>query len=163
MSDRMIFKRVLVMFCLLSVFCITWSGTASAYTVTPTTLPGGQVITARTAKTLFDAKTAAFFDVRSAISYSAGHIPGTRNVHYVQRSLKTTTFDATLDQFDLTALPATKSATIVFYSNGINGWRSYKAAILAIKQGYTNVRWLRGGMTEWVAGRYVVEKTVAGI
>ena len=157
MNDRMIFKRVLMMFCTLSVFCITWSGTASAYTVTPTTLPGGQIITARDTKTLYDAKTAVLIDVRSAIRYSAGHIPGTPNVQYVQRSLKTTTFDATLDQFDLTALPATKSATIVFYSNGINGWKSYKAATLAIKQGYTNVRWFRGGMTDWIAGRYAVE------
>ncbi|MBT1073129.1 rhodanese-like domain-containing protein [Pelotalea chapellei] len=171
----MIWTRLsLVLFLALSVFCMTWSGPASAATTTtttttttviptPTTLPGGTVITASAAKTLLDAKTAVFFDVRSSSAYSAGHIPGTANVHYTQRSLKTTTFDATLDQFDLTALPATKSATIVFYSNGINGWRSYKAAILAIRQGYTNVRWLRGGMVDWVAAKYSVESAPAGI
>ena len=44
-----------------------------------------------------------------------------------------------------------KTASIVIYSDGPTGWKSYKGAVLAIKGGYKNVMYLRGGWAEWTA------------
>lgn len=162
----MIFKRCLpVLFFVLSVSVAFWSGTASAYTETPaapTTLSGGKIITARDAKTLLDAKTAIFIDVRSPARFAAGHVPGATNLQYVMVSDKTTNFDSSLDQFSIASLPQDKTKTIVFYGSGPGGWRSYKASVLAIKQGYRSVRWMRGGMLEWGAS-YSVATSPAGV
>ena len=37
----------------------------------------------------------------------------------------------------------------MFYSDGPTGWKSYKAAVLAVKGGYKNVMYMRGGWDEW--------------
>lgn len=116
---------------------------------TPTTLSGGKVISAEEAKSL--AGKAAFFDMRKAVSYGKGHLPGAQPLPYDQKSDKSTNFDASMDKFDMSQLPSDKGAAIVFYSDGITGWKSYKAAVTAIKNGYTNVMWFRGGTDEWTA------------
>lgn len=116
---------------------------------TPTTLPGGKVINVEEAKNL--AGKAAFFDMRKAVSYGKGHLPGATPLPYGQKSDKSVNFDASQDKFDMSQLPSDKSAAIVFYSDGPTGWKSYKAAVTAIRGGYTNVMWFRGGTAEWEA------------
>lgn len=120
---------------------------ARAGDATPTALPGGKVISAAEAKALVG--KAAFFDMRKAVNYGKGHISGAVALPYEQKSAKTADFDASVDEFDRKALPADKTAALVFYSDGPMGWKSYKAAVLSIRDGYKNVMWFRGGTAEW--------------
>lgn len=119
---------------------------------TPKSLAGGKIVSAAEAKAL--GGKAAFFDMRKAVSYGKGHLPGAQPLPYDQKSDKSEKFDATLDKFDMSQLPTDKSAPVVFYSDGPTGWKSYKAAVIAIRNGYTNVSWFRGGTAEWEAAGF---------
>lgn len=121
---------------------------------TPTSLEHGKVITAEEGKKLVDAKTATFIDTRNVVNFGKGHVPTAIAAAYKEKSDKVAGFDASQDQFDLGKLPEQKSAQIVFYSDGPTGWKSYKAAVLAIKSGYKNVMYMRGGFAEWIAKGY---------
>jgi rhodanese-related sulfurtransferase len=121
---------------------------------TPTSLEGGKVITAEEGKKLADAKNVVFIDTRNVLNYGKGHVPTAVAAAYKEKSEKVASFDASQDQFDLGKLPTDKSAQVVFYSDGPTGWKSYKAAVLAIKSGYKNVMYMRGGFAEWVARGY---------
>ncbi len=119
--------------------------------VTPTTLKGGKVITVDEAAALSKAKSAVFVDTRSPLNYGKGHIPAAISAAYKEKSEKVENFKAADDSFDFAKIPADKSAAIVFYSDGPTGWKSYKAAVLAVKEGYKNVSYFRGGYTDWTA------------
>lgn len=125
---------------------------------TPTVLKGGKVIDTVTAKQMAATKGVFLFDMRSAVNYGKGRLPGAKSLPYRENSEFKAEFDATKDQFDLKALPAEKSATILFYSDGPTGWKSYKAAVLAIKAGYTNVHYYRNGTDDWVKAGNAFEK-----
>jgi rhodanese-related sulfurtransferase len=118
---------------------------------TPTTLKGGKVITLDDAAALSKAKSAVFVDTRSPLNYGKGHIPAAVSAAYKEKSEKVENFKASDDSFDFAKIPADKAAGIVFYSDGPTGWKSYKAAVLAIKEGYKNVSYFRGGYTDWTA------------
>ena len=118
---------------------------------TPTTLKGGKIITVDEAAALSKNKGASFVDTRSTLNFGKGHIPGAITAAYKEKSEKVENFDVALDQFDF-------AAKIVFYSDGPTGWKSYKAAVLAIKQGYSNVLYLRGGFADWTAKNLPVER-----
>ncbi len=124
---------------------------------TPETLEGGTIIAAEEAKKLWENQEAVFFDMRSPVNYGKGHIPGATALPYRQNSDKSRDFDAGADHFDLQQLPADPTRPIVFYSDGPFGWKSYKAAVLAIRAGYRNIMWFRGGFTDWPAKGYPVE------
>lgn len=119
---------------------------------TPTALDGGKVVSPAEAKALLG--KASFFDLRKAVSYGKGHVPGAVALPYGQKSEKAPNFDASVDTFDMSQLPADKGAAVVFYSDGPTGWKSYKAAVLAIRGGYTNVMWMREGSAGWEAAGY---------
>jgi len=122
----------------------------------PATLSGGTIVTADAAKDLI-AKGAQVIDVRSANEYAEGHIKGAKNVPYKEKSDKKAGFDASQDSFDLAKLPADKAAAMIFYCNGLECWKSYKASVTAVKAGYTKVNWLRGGLPEWKGKGYPTE------
>jgi rhodanese-related sulfurtransferase len=121
----------------------------AAEPTTPTTAPGVEVVTIDQAKALVG--KAQFFDMRSAVNFGKGHIKGAVALPYDNKSENAPTFDASKDKFDAAKLPGDKAATIVFYSDGPTGWKSYKAAIQAAKSGYKNVKWMREGTTGWTA------------
>jgi len=77
---------------------------------------------------------------------------------YKEKSEKVENFDGSIDSFDFAKLPADKNAKLVFYSDGPTGWKSYKAAVLALKQGYPNVMYMRGGFADWTAKGLPVER-----
>ncbi len=125
-------------------------------TPTPETLEGGKVIAAGEARALAGKEGVHFFDMRKAVNYGRGHLPGAVSSPYRWTSkgdVKTRT-----GEFDISKLPGDKNATVVFYSNGPTGWKSYKAAREAIKAGYKNVLYFRGGFTAWSEKGYPVEK-----
>lgn len=123
---------------------------------TPKSLAGGKIVSAAEAKAL--GGKAAIFDMRKAVSYGKGHLPGAQPLPYDQKSEKAENFDATMDKFDMSQLPTDKSGAILFYSDGPTGWKSYKAAVIAIRNGYTNVSWFRGGTAEWEAKGFPYEQ-----
>ena len=122
----------------------------------PAKLEGGTLVTSEQAKALID-KGVAVFDVRTTNEFAEGHIKGAKLVAYKEKSAKTADFDAAQDSFDLSKLPGDKAAALVFYCNGLDCWKSYKASVTAIKAGYKKVNWLRGGFPEWKSKGYPVE------
>ena len=137
---------------------LTGNAVAAEGVETPAVLKGGKVITADEARKLSEAKGAFFVDTRSPVNFGKGHVPGAVSIGYKERSDKVPNFDASVDGFDLAKLPADKNAKIVFYSDGPTGWKSYKAAVMAINGGYKNVMYFRGGYADWVSKGYPEEK-----
>lgn len=125
---------------------------------TPNQLKGGKVISVDEGKKLLDAKGTAFFDTRSVINFGKGHVPGAASAAYKEKSEKLADFDASKDELDFAKLPQDKGARIVFYSDGPTGWKSYKAAVLAVRQGYSQVMYMRGGFAEWTDRGLPVER-----
>lgn len=125
---------------------------------TPTALAGGKVVGVDEAKALAASKAAVFVDTRNPMNFGKGHVPGAVTASYKEKSEPVENFDASQDSFTLEKLPADKSAKVVFYSDGPTGWKSYKAAVLAVKAGYRNVMYMRGGFAEWEAKGAPVER-----
>lgn len=143
----------------LAVFLLAvYSSASDEKPDTPTVLKGGKIISAEEAKALLDKKEAKFFDFRSPVNYGKGHVPGAVSLPYKGKSENNSDFDASQDEFDLSKLPADKNAKIVFYSDGPKGWKSYKAAVLAIRAGYKNIMWYRDGSDTWESRGYPFER-----
>jgi len=123
---------------------------------TPASLAGVKLVTADAVKKLME-QGAVVIDTRVANEYAEGRIKGAVNVTYREKSAKAADFDAAQDSFDLAKLPADKNALVVMYCNAGECWRSYKASVVAMKAGYKNVHWMRGGIPEWKSKGYPVE------
>lgn len=117
--------------------------------MTPATLKGAKVIDATEAAAVADKGDAAIFDMRKALNFEKGHLKGAVSMPYDQKSDKTEKFDSAKDKYDLSALPKDKAKAVMFYSDGPTGWKSYKMAAIAVKEGYKKVLWFRGGTAEW--------------
>ncbi|MEJ8839050.1 rhodanese-like domain-containing protein [Ramlibacter sp. AN1133] len=122
----------------------------------PSTLAGVAVVTAEHAKSLMDGG-AAMIDTRVGNEYADSHIKGAKNVTYKEKSPKDVAFNPKDDRFDLAQLPADKSRPVIFYCNGPECWKSYKASKVAAEAGYKKVQWLRGGFPEWKARGFPIE------
>ena len=123
---------------------------------TPSTLAGAKMINAEeAAKAVVDG--ASLIDARIVSEYGEGHIKGALSVPYREKSAKSVDFDPGQDQFDLTKLPANKSAAIIVYCNGPECWKSYKASFVAVKCGYTNIMWYRAGFPDWKSKNLPIE------
>jgi len=125
---------------------------------TPNQLAGGRVVSVAEAHALLTGARAVFIDTRSPLNFGKGRVPGARLAYYQEKSAYAADFDGALDSFDWERLPADKSTPIVFYSHGLNGWKSYKAAVLAIARGYKQVLYLREGWAGWTAAQLPVEQ-----
>jgi rhodanese-related sulfurtransferase len=125
---------------------------------TPTAIPGAKVITVDEGKALVGTKAATFIDTRNALNFGKGHVPGAVTAAYKEKSDPVENFDASQDSFAMDKLPADKNAKVVFYSDGPTGWKSYKAAVLAVRAGYKNVMYMRSGFAEWEAKGAPVER-----
>ncbi len=117
---------------------------------TPASLAGVKVVSADEVKKLLDAGTPVI-DTRVAAEFAEKSIKGAKSVPYKEKSAKAVDFDVSKDQFDLSKLPADKTAALVFFCNAGECWKSYKASVVAQKAGYAKINWFRGGMPEWVA------------
>lgn len=137
--------------------CVALAGVAHAQE-TPTAVQGAKVISITEAKSLLDSKGAVFVDTRAVVNFGKGRIPGAVAVSYKEKSDKVANFDASGDSLDMAKLPADKARSVVFYSDGPSGWKSYKATVMAVKAGYTNAHYFRGGFAEWESKGMPVEK-----
>lgn len=123
---------------------------------TPDSLKGATLVDAVKAKSLFDAGVKVI-DARVANEYAEAHIKGAISVPYKEKSAKAVDFDASQDSIDLSKLPADKNTAMLFYCNGAECWKGYKASTAAIKAGYKTVYWFRLGLPEWKAKGYPTE------
>ena len=117
---------------------------------TPNSLKGATIVSAEKAKSMMK-RGVLLVDARVAHEYVEEHIKGAKSIPYKEKSAKVVGFDASVDRFDLSKLPADKSTPVIFYCNAGRCWKSYKASTTAIKAGYKKVHWLRGGIPEWKA------------
>jgi len=122
----------------------------------PPVLAGVTVVSAEQAKKMIDGGVPVI-DTRVGNEYAEAHIQGARNVPYKEKSAKDAAFNPKDDQFDLAKLPADKNAPLVFYCNGPECWKSYKASRVASEAGWKRIQWLRGGFPEWKAKGLPVE------
>jgi rhodanese-related sulfurtransferase len=124
---------------------------ASLGIFTPSEIRGVQRVTARQALDL-SAKGARLIDVRTEKEFKLRSARGAILAPYAEKSLKAIDFDHKLDNFSgLAKLNLPKNDPVVFFCNGPECWKSYKASIVARDTGFTQVFWLRGGVPEWVA------------
>lgn len=151
-------KPLAAMACGLLVILATPASANDLRPDTPTDVKGARVVGVDEARTLLDGKGAIFIDVRSPLNFGKGRIRGAVLVAYREKSEFSADFDAAQDSFDLARLPADRNASIVFYSDGAKGWKSYKATVLAVKAGYRNIAWMRDGFAAWTAKNLPVER-----
>ena len=122
---------------------------ASLGLFTPSEISGVTRVTARQAYELSQ-KGARLVDVRTEREYGAKHARGSILIPYGEKSLKAIDFDAKLDSFGgISKLD--KAQPVIFFCNGAECWKSYKASKVAQESGFKTVYWLRGGMPEWSA------------
>lgn len=122
---------------------------ASLGILTPESLAGATRLNAdEVAKMLDGTVKPVVADVRSSKEFEAATVPGAVSAPYGEKSLKERDYDAKLDDFSAIA-KLDKSKPTVFFCNGPECWKSYKASREAIKLGFAKVYWFRGGMPEW--------------
>ena len=130
---------------LMCLFVLSLSLSAFAGEISaPEVLEGGRIVTVEEAKAYFDSGKALFVDVRNPLNYGKSHIPTAIAAPFAVGN------GGGLQRLDfLKKLPNDKGAPIIFYSHGETGWKSFNAAIEAIRAGYAKVMWMREGFTSW--------------
>lgn len=120
---------------------------------TPASIPGGQVVTTPGLTALLEDRSlgARVFDVLGGPETLPGAVAA------VPASQPGSFQDATQQQFGQFLQQTTqgrRDLPLVFYCASAQCWMSYNAALRAIRLGYTNVLWYRGGLEAWqAAGR----------
>jgi len=125
-----------------------WQSPLANADESPADLPGAKISSAEQVKRMLD-KGVPVVDTRVGNEFAESHIRGAINIPYKEGSRKARDFDAAQDSFDLAKLPADKGKPIVFYCNAGECWKSYKASTVALRAGYREVYWFRGGLPEW--------------
>lgn len=114
----------------------------------PAPAPSFPVISAKALNKEIKSKKSKVFvvDARTFEEYRQGHIPGSINVPP--------------DKFNIIGgyLPKNKAVPLVFYCRGVNCSLSQSAAASAFRFGYKNIRIFRGGMPEWAAAKYPIDR-----
>lgn len=123
---------------------------------TPEKLDGAKIVSAEEVQKLM-ASGVPVIDTRVANEYAEEHVKGAKSVPYKEKSAKSTDFDSKQDSFDVSKLPGDKKAPVVLYCNAGECWKSYKASVVAMRAGYSNIHWFRGGMPEWKAKKLPTE------
>lgn len=117
---------------------------------TPTSLPGGRTIGTEQLNAFYQREPGSFliFDVlggRQGLPGAQNALPAGRGASFndaVQRD-----FGNYLQQ----VTQGRKDVPLVFYCQSVYCWMSYNAALRAVRLGYTQVFWYRGGLEAWQA------------
>ena len=115
---------------------------------TPATIPGGQLITTKGLVELIQGRQVPYmlFDALGGSEMMPGAIPA------VQASSPGSFDDPTSQQMGRYLQQATggnREMPLIFYCASVECWMSYNASLRAIRLGYTNVLWYRGGLAAW--------------
>lgn len=117
---------------------------------TPTSIPGGKVVsTDQLAQMLKSGAKPAVFVAYAAKKTVPGGI-------VMDGAGEGRLFGADQDKFAKALESQTagdKAKPVVFYCHSSRCWLSYNASLHAIKLGYTNVYWYRGGRDAWKAAK----------
>ncbi|MEZ5728194.1 MAG: rhodanese-like domain-containing protein [Burkholderiaceae bacterium] len=115
---------------------------------TPTSIPGGQLITTRAVVALLHTRRSPVLVLD--VLGGPERLPGAQ---YAVPAHQPGSFDdATQQQFGQYLRQATRGnreQALVLYCQSPHCWMSYNAALRAIRLGYTNVLWYRGGIEAW--------------
>ena len=121
---------------------------------TPLEIPGARVIATAELRKLLQAqpeKRPLLFDVtgedRHLSLFSAIWLPGAGRGSSFDDEIQ-----ARLAQMLEQATGGNRAHMLVFFCAGPRCWLSYNAALRAVRLGYSNVRWYRGGVEAWGAG-----------
>ena len=136
----------LLLVCALAVGAV---GQATAADETPAQLEGVRVVTPEELRPLLN-QGVKVYDLRKKASYADGHVPGAVSAAQY--------YDSESNTLDTSILGPDRSGTMVFYSHGSTGWKSYHAAQQAAEAGYKNVMWMRGGYADWAAGAHPIAR-----
>lgn len=120
---------------------------------------GVRYISITEAKNLFDSNQAVFCDARITREYITETIPNAIPCLYEEvggKDNKHPNFNDTIETWHTDKL-ANKNTTLIVFCNAKNCWRSYKAAAVAKKHGFTDIRWLRDGVPGWKSAGYRLE------
>lgn len=141
----------------LCIFTFALAGVLFADEVpTPTEPPAGvKIVSADEAKGLVEQHNVNIYDMRKALNYGKGHVPGAVSLPY-KWTKKGNPAERT-GEYDMSQLPADKNAPILFHSDGPTGWKSYYASKAAAEAGYKHVMWMRGGFDQWSEKGYPVD------
>lgn len=125
---------------------------------TPMYLTGGSVVIAGQAKGYLDKRAAFFLDVRHALEYRDGRIPGAVSMPMTGPVGYSEDFHPERRNFAIFQLRFDKSTRIIVYGEDTKDWRAYHASRVLIERGHDNVMWFRGGYEDWVRRGYGVER-----
>ncbi|MFA5233706.1 MAG: methyl-accepting chemotaxis protein [Sulfurimonas sp.] len=120
---------------------------------------GVKVVDTKTALSLKN-EGAVFVDTRKVPEFAIERIEGAISAYYDDKGgeeNKFPEFDNSNDTYQKSRLPQNKDAKLIFYCNGIKCWKSYKAAVVSVGEGYKNVYWLQDGIAKWKADGQKIE------
>ena len=149
-------KKISLSLLILLLVVLTAGSVMAGKVQTPIEPPTGvTIITVTNAKTLVEQNKAQIFDMRKALNYGKGHIPGAKSVPY--KWTKKGHPSQRTGTFDISKLPSDKNVKIIIHSDGPTGWKSYYASKAAKEAGHKNVMWMREGFATWSEKGYTVE------
>lgn len=149
-------RRLTILISVLVLIVALASVTMAGSVPTPTEPPTGvTIVTASDAKPLVSQNSVQVFDMRKALNFGKGHIANATSLPYKWTSKGDPA--TRTGEFDMTKLPSDKGTTILFHSDGPNGWKSYYASKKAVELGHKNVLWMREGFATWTKNGYPVE------
>jgi len=147
----------LVVVCILAVTFLVASPAVAGGKVTPTSLAGVKYVSAEDVKAMLGKDNVYIMDMRKAINYGKGHVPGAVSNPYKWNQPKPKDPAQRTGMFDTSKLPADKNTTLIFHSDGPTGWKSYYAAKWAAENGYKKVLYMREGSAGWIAKKFPME------
>lgn len=124
-----------------NLFISTVSAVAESKKDAPQSIPGTTKVTAEDIFLLVEEKPdLVIIDARIKSDRIQGYLEGSVSLPDVDTNCK-----------KLSNFISNKTSPILFYCNGVKCGRSGKSSKIALKCGYKNVYWFRGGFEEWKA------------
>jgi PQQ-dependent catabolism-associated CXXCW motif protein len=117
---------------------------------TPLTIPGARLVTTEQLRTAIQSGRREFLLVDALDA--AGHqtIPGAYSIPLAGTAGNFNDFaQQQVFQKLLSLTSARVGYPIVFFCQGARCWESYNAALRAMRMGFSNVYWYRGGLSAW--------------
>lgn len=128
---------------------------------TPASIPGGQVLTTQGLVAMMQSRQQPYllFDVLGGPETIPGSMPaawaasGGRLDDPVQQKL---------GEYLRQGTRGSRDVRLVFYCQSVQCWMSYNASLRAIRLGYPNVLWYRGGIEAWKAAGLPAQPASSG-